>query len=182
MSFPLFLVVRVKYLQSTYLTHVSMEVKAAISEVACSRCSVGTQLLSNSTGASSYWIFQSAANSFQIRMGLHFRIIILVTATHHITCGAGFLLFFIKATQILGNRNIVWTNHTRHCTKPTQELPCTVFPVITSLVFVFFFLEKVFFSEISSLSSFCSQIIRIFTNCLLKSLILRFLQLFSVYK
>lgn len=84
-----------------------MEVKAAISEVACSRCSVGTQLLSNSTGASSYWIFQSAANSFQIRMGLHFRIIILVTATHHITCGAGFLLFFIKATQILGNRNIV---------------------------------------------------------------------------
>lgn len=137
MSFPLFLVVRVKYLQSTYLTHVSVEVKASISEVACSRCSVGTQLLSNSTGASSYWIFQSAANSFQIRMGLHFRIIILVTATHHITCGAGFLLFFVQATQILGNRNIVWTNHTRHCTKPTQELRCTFYPVITSLGFFF---------------------------------------------
>lgn len=173
MSLPLFLVKRVKYLQSTYLTHVPVEVQAAVSEVAGSRCSVRTQLLSISTGASSYRIFQSAANSFQIRMGLHFQIIVLVTATDHVACGTGFPLFFIQATQILGNRNIIWTIQDT-AQNPHKKVHILCFQWLPGVL-----LKKSFLlNEISSLSPFCSQTTRIFTNYLLKSSISRFLQLF----
>lgn len=183
MSLPLFLVKRVKYLQSTDLTHVSVQVKAAISKVARSCCSVRTPLLSISTGTSSHRIFQSTANSFQIRMGLHFHVISFVTATHHITCGTGLLLFFIQATQILWKRNIVWTIQD-NAQKLFKKLPVLSFQGVVGFLFgwlvVFFkFLHNYIFS---SLSLFWSQTARIFTNYLLKGRISRSLELSSIYK
>lgn len=117
MSLPLFLVKRVKHLQPAYFTHVPVQVKAALPEVTRSCCSVRTQLLSITKGTSSYWIFQPTANSFQIRMGLHFHIITFVTATHHIICGTGFFLLFIQATQILRKKNVILTTHHKTYTR-----------------------------------------------------------------
>lgn len=177
MSLPLFLVKRVKHLQPTYFTHVPVQVKAAVPEVARSCCSVRTQLLSITKGTSSYWIFQPTANSFQIWMGLHFHIITFVTATHHIICGAGFFLLFIQATQILRKKNVILTIlHTAQ--NLHKKLPVLSFQWLPVFLLFKCLLNKIF----PALSLFYFYITRILTNHLLKRPVSRSPQLPSVNK
>lgn len=99
-SLPLFLAERVKHLQPTYPTHDLVEVQAALSQVPHFLHHVWTQLLPVTTGAPSYQIFQSTADCFQVVVGLHFQIVILVTAAQYSSENTGLLLLSTQATEI----------------------------------------------------------------------------------
>lgn len=87
-----------KHLQPTYLTYDLAEVHTGLSQHSLHR--VWTQLLPVTTGAPSYQIFQSTADCFQVVMGLHFQIVVLVTAAQHNSEATELLLLFTQATQI----------------------------------------------------------------------------------